>query len=660
MSERKIPALTTISPDFVGITQQLVAALEKSPVWRDKLRSSVGETILEMIAAIGELDQFAIERLLQEAFPETARLDSSIYAAMKSQGTRLKRKTCGVTVLPLNTEPFVAGNPTNTETFLKRTTNTNTLIIPPYTMFNTPLGTMFNRYQITFNAGSFFGYQTRPLNGGETPPEAIQLFQGRVEERHFLMKGEDFASIISSESNFSVSDEDVVVTVNNASVPRTTQPLWGFTVNYGAWQDITTSKGQLHVLFGTQQFGYKPDAGALCTVKYVITKGLSGNGSFPTKKISCTTFPQIDSNAECLIRVGNNSSATLISGGTDQLDTSYYRALGSQLFAADNGNKAVTEQDYSAIVKTQSGVSDAIVFPQSALNPDDLRYMNVAKICTYPKLLSAAFDTLLDSVNSKSMMSMNFYRNETSGSRIALEPAFVNVYLEAEVYCSPNSDLLKIRDFHIQPAIQKLLDIADGSTGTQASKINRKITVSDFIDTIKQAHPNIDYVKLINPDVDVVVKPIIEAANIDLVSAASSFSAGDVYYYCFALKTPEGKTKSTSPQSVVVPDSNTAVSIRLSLPQNYANQQWSDIFVYRGTSINTLLKLDVDVSDFLVEDNKRTFLLTDTNTFTTDTDLIPPDAKDTTMEKIVVLPAGWNTQNNITMFNTERSFNFVV
>ncbi len=663
----RVKALSTIKPDFYNILAQLEDYLSTRPVWKDRLRSSAGQFTLEVASAIGELDQYSLERIMQDAFPETAKLDSAVYAAMKSLGTRLRRKIPGVTTLPLYTiaQP---GGPNIGETRLRRTTNTGSEIIPPYTQFSTPLGLMFNRVSIKFAAGSNFAYQVGYNSLGNEVPQPISLYEGRVEKRYFSMTGEDFASIFSAENNFVISNEDVRVDLGTGgsyvgTIPRQTVGLWNNKNNIPGWQDITTADGGLHILFGSSMYGTVPAANQLCIMTYAVTKGSGGNGVFPTYKLSCADFPNVDSSFDTLVAVEGDSSASLISGGTDEVNADTYRKLGSQLYSADQGNKAVIPQDYAAVVKDYAGISDALVLGQSLLDPTDLRFMNVAKIVTYPKnLSSAAFQELKTYVEKRSMMSMNFYREENSVDGTAVEPIIREVNLRANVYCFQNSDLIGTRDNFCVPAVYSIIDkewTPTNNASTGSSKLNRRITLSDFTTAIKNSHPSVDYVQLIVPTLDVIAKPYIEAVNASLTGVPNVFSTGASYFYVVTMDNYYGQTLPSAPLSATVVPGGDSPVITVNVPPNFVDAVgqpvWGRLQLYRGTSLENMQLLVTDWADWSADNVSLTsWSYLDTGADFIQPGIFPP-VQDTTKEWVINLPSNWSATDQILMFNSERS-----
>lgn len=657
MSDR-VKSLSTIHPDFDSLVSQLTDYLNSRPVWKDQLRSSTGQFTLEVASAVGELDQYSLERIMQDAFPETAKLDSAVYAAMKSLGTRLARKKPGSAVLPL-AEVAVAGGPPVGLTRLRRTSNVGILVIPPMTQVTTSLGLMFNRKTIRFDVGDYFGYQVPDSSVGK---EAIELFEGRIETRYFNMTGEDFSSVISGEDNFVISDSDVTVSLGAGGpvvgiVPRQTVGLWNNKGALPGWQDITTSDGRLHILFGSSVYATVPAANQLLIMSYAVTKGASGNGVFPTYKLSIPTAPTIDTSYDVFVPVPTalgplNNSAVAIFGGVDQRPASQYKKLGSQIFAADQGNRAVQQQDYTAIVKDFTGVEDALVMPQRELDPSDLRFMNVAKIVTYPKNMNnATFTQLLSYVSARSMMSMNFYRDEVPGGD-PLEPYIRLVDLKFNVYCAQNTDLVGVRDNYVTPAVLGLLDrewtLAVPRSAT-SSKLNRKITLSDFTTTIKNAHPSIDYVALLEPDKDVLAKVTAPLPRLTALNTGLGGFSVLSQFYSLTVVTPLGESLPSPPVNIVLNAVTNEVLIEFDLPSNYLNT-WLTFNLYRGTTINNMQLVDPGAFSWTYTATTASFQDNSVVTMVN----VPPTI-DTTGEWVINLPNTWNPIDRVFMFNSERT-----
>lgn len=541
-------SLSRVEPDWGSIVQQLQNILSEKKTWKDFLTSGVGQSIIEFIAAIGELDQYSVARNFEEMFTETALLDSNVLAIQKLLGTYLKRKQPPFLELRLpdsSNVPVGANSPVPNDpifsaqwylnphfdlsTFdendsptygqgmqfwaygkLKREASGQSvpnLTIPPYSVFSTSEGNFFNRRAIifdnipvstsdpnTFVYSGWYGYH-QESDGSKTP--AI-LYRGDIVDRVYPASGKDYFSIISAEADFEVSDDDVEVYVNNQQIEFTKTGLWEFknlpTLQRVA-QNITTSKGRMTVLFGTAMYGEKPNTGDTVRLRYAVTKGLADAVStFKRTSIASTQY-SIDSTVDTLINP--------TTGGANEATAEEYKKIGPQLYAADNGRRAVTPQDYASVFREYPGVISAQVDGQRTLNPSSVRHMNIQRVVTYPKFTPQEYETMFAEVSKRTMFS-NYFITDSD------YPIYRLFSIRANVYCIGQVDFISIRDDYIEPAILKLLD-REGEPAI--GRLNYNVYYDDIISTITNAHPSIDYVELLEPSTDVysnIVSPNVE------------------------------------------------------------------------------------------------------------------------------------------------------
>lgn len=595
-------SLSRVEPDWDSIVQQLQNILSEKKTWKDFLTSGVGQSIIEFIAAIGELDQYSVARNFEEMFTETALLDSNVLAIQKLLGTYLRRKQPPYLELRLpdssnvplpidivspvpNDKIFTAQwylNPHfDQSTFdasapptygqgmqfwaygkLKREAsglNVPALTIPPYSVFSTSDGNFFNRRAIIFDSipvstsdpntylqSGWYGYH-QESDGSKTP--AI-IYRGDIVDRVYPASGKDYFSIISSESNFEVSDEDVEVYVNNQQIEFTKTGLWEYK-NLPAIQrvaqNITTSKGRMTVLFGTAMYGEKPNTGDTIRLRYAVTKGLADSVStFKRASIASTQY-NIDSTVDTLI------NPTV--GGANEATAEEYKKIGPQLYAADNGRRAVIPQDYMTVFSDYPGVISAQVDGQRTLNPTSPKFMNLQRVVTYPKLTSQEYELMFAEVSKRTMYS-NYFISDLD------YPIYRTFSIRANVYCTGQVDFISIRDDYIEPAILKLVD-REGEPAI--GRLNYNIYFDDIISTISNAHPSIDYVELLEPSTDVfsnIVSPNVEElefignsgtdANFDYAVIMKSQADGDEPRYTNVYYPNIGERRGGSPDTINV------------------------------------------------------------------------------------------------------------
>lgn len=233
--------LSTVRPDFPSLVEQLQAYVGTDTNWKDLLTSGTGQTLVEMIAGIGALDQYAIESAYRESFLDTARRDSSVYAIATMLGVRLNRKL-----------------PCSCRVKLTRPASASSLTIPPYLNIAVGNTLLFNRDAIVFDPNV---------------TEVTAVFhEGTLKTTELTSSGTDFERFKSSEAGFVVSDADVWVTVNDVSVAKIKGTLWNYR-NYNVVLDTTDRDGSLVLSFGNRDYGLRPTTGSQVKITYAVTGG---------------------------------------------------------------------------------------------------------------------------------------------------------------------------------------------------------------------------------------------------------------------------------------------------------------------------------------------------------------------------------------------------
>lgn len=457
--------LSRVKPDFNDLVTQLNSALASKPAWKDFLTTATGQHLIEFIAAIGAFSQYNIESTFQEEFLSTAKLDSSIFAITRMLGVRLGRKT-----------------PASTKVTLNRIITNVGLTIPPYSQFSTPSGFLYNRTEIIFNAGVL---QLTNITLYEGEVKRITL-TGGVDDSGLPVnvKNVDFQTYVSPEKSFTPADRDLVVTVDNISIPVVTDGLWHYKTT-PAVQNATSAEGNLEVIFGNTAFGFKPPLGSSIVITYVVTRGEEANN------LNFAGTALIYNNAPSNITGVTNATANgNLAGGAAQLSGSTYRELSPLLYAA--GDRAVTQDDYEAhSINYASTIKDARCLGQRDLAPYNLKYMNLVQVTlvTDPVWTTQQWTDFFDLyLRKKAMYSTVFYRKD---------PIPILVDIIADVYCYNTVDLASVQSA-ILSNLQTYLEAKRGILG-------RNVYKSDIYETIENAHENIDYIVLKTPLLDTYV-----------------------------------------------------------------------------------------------------------------------------------------------------------
>jgi hypothetical protein len=503
--------LSNISPDFDSIRLQLEQAAQSGnfPSWKDRITGATGQTILEMVAAIGAYSQYSIESSYQESWPDSAKNPEALYAAANYAGVRINRRQPASITLMMQ-------SPTN-------------MVVPPITAF--------------VGAGTYW-YNRAALNltNSLTP---VTLYQGQIVQKQVNGSGTDFQAFLSEESSFQVADGDVYLKVNNVSVPVIPEGLWTCNGTPGV-QQFTLPDGKLILLFGNSLYGTKPGTNDLCTITYVTTLGVDGNNIVTTgKKIV------MDGNADVLGTPTGNPS-----GGSAQTDYIVYKNITPALFGAFDS--AVTANQYKKYPLLYPGVIDARVLAQREINPKALTFMNTMKVCllTSTVFSTADFDAFETWFNKGVMYSTRIIRED---------PVPVDIAVIGRISCKNFANLSAVQT-KVGVALDKLFALRQGSIGLD-------LYISDIIDAIKQADSNVEYIQLSSPPVDLVLSSLsVGYPTLRFVPGGGTLPAG-TYDYGIGLLSSLGGTAAPGKWRTIQTPSVGGIVVTWPLAANPASYQ---------------------------------------------------------------------------------------
>lgn len=441
-------SLSTIRPDQVQIITQLHTILSGKSAWKDLYRSGTGETLVEMIAAIGAVDQYAIEQAFNQTFLDTALTDSAVFAITRMLGVRLPRmQPCSATVI------------------LLRDDTTSSTTIPPYSAFNCNSISLFNREAIFFATG--------------VESATVQLYEGELNTFTQYSNGTDFQMFKSTENEFQVADQDVFVTANDQAVPIIYNGIWKYK-GQQAINDSTTKEGELLLTFGNDQYGYKPASNVLLRISYAITKGTAATNA----GLAGNAVSYLDDTT-----INGTVMQTGLTGGGDHLKAETLRKIGPQLFSAQD-TKATTEDEFSAMAVQYPQVLDALVVGQHKIAPTDVRYMNLVRVSllTPTPMTAEQWNDFSDWYKQRIMYPVRFYRQD---------PLPVSINISAILYCRSSADLVGVQA-NATAALNSLLEFKQGTIGFNIYK-------SDIYEAILESDERIVYIELQSPTGDVIV-----------------------------------------------------------------------------------------------------------------------------------------------------------
>jgi hypothetical protein len=472
-------SLPFVRPDFEGIKLQLQSKLAQLPSWQTLIQAGVGETILEFVATIGAYSQQAVMRAVQEAFPGSARLTSSIYSVTRLLGVHILRNTPASLTATLTYNNFMTDP---------------TILIPSYSQFNVNGTPYFNRTAIVLNAG--------------TPTASVTLYQGTVGVYSVSATGLPFQRYEVGNGNFAISDTDVVV--YDDAYNQYTAFFGGIWNVAGAAQVFftnTTPNGNVEVQFGNGIYGAQPELNRTLNIVYASTLGSAGDTSVTGVPITLQTLNTVvpdavrsssQSNTTSLMnRMLNGvtgTTTTQADNGGDSNSQDFYRVLCPHLYSAFN--RMVTRPDYSAVGYTYPNLVDVYFQGQRELGRNNRNLINCVGVTALKAdgtaMTNAEFAAFEDWLDERAIGKADY---------INIPPNAVPLKVQSSIYCEQGTDLVKTQSY-IQYLLSNNYGIRQGVLGysTYRSDIDAALRVRLF-------NMQVDYTETVEPTNDIIVGP---------------------------------------------------------------------------------------------------------------------------------------------------------
>lgn len=459
-------SLGDMLPDFEEVYARFQQELRNYDSWEDISMAGTGNMLISVMAAAVNFLQVATIRSAQETHRDTQKLPNSIYALARSLGNRiLRRRPAEVTC-----------NLTNDD-------DSEIQFVPAYSQFTIGNQKFFNRDVIVFNEGV-------------AELEDITLYEGIVNTETFTSTGQRYQRIEIGRRDFTASDSDIVVTVGGVDYERKTDGIWKYGKNE-IFSDFTTPRGMAELIFGNGINGLIPPINETISVTWVRTVGEEANSVLTDLDVSCNDNSNI----------GGITTST-IQNGDNQREAEHYRLVGPYGFASRG--VGVGHDDMESIALEYQSVGDCIVRGQRRINPADNALMCMIFITMLPRDGSVWNETqwqrFEDYMQEKSVL--NFILNRE-------DPVRVDLFINADVYCVPNTNLLSVKTELISNLLE-YFSIRRGSLG-------RSVYKSDIAGILKgkgEIATKITHFKLNSPGVDLTIQSLhfamLSAENITL------------------------------------------------------------------------------------------------------------------------------------------------
>lgn len=445
--------LSELSPDYESLAYKLQSELSTRDAWKDLLTAGAGEAIIEFMASVGYYNQLGTIRAAHEGTFLTARLSTSIYAMTSLLGVHIQRRI-----------------PSKVTTTLTRKDSSELREIAAYTEFTVNEYKFFNRSPIVFNVG-----QATVTN--------IDLHEGYVVTEDFESNGLPFQrlSIGQPGMEFAISDQDIVCKVGNLYYEHTTKGIWHFGANERAFYENTLPSGYVEVIFGNNVYGAIPPVGQVGTFTYAVTSGALSNTPMNGSNVKMTSDSTVTGTV--------TSGAT---GGAAHKDAEFYRVMAPKLFSAKE--RAVTRNDYQAIISTYPGVLDVKVRGQAEIAQNNVSWTNVIEITliTEWNWTDNEWIAFTEWLDKRDNYTVHYVR------RI---PNKVLANIEIDVFCYKNVDLVATKS-KIENMITNQFKVGINTLGKSQYRHDIHSRIKDGWQT-----PTVDYAVVKEPVIDWEVDP---------------------------------------------------------------------------------------------------------------------------------------------------------
>jgi hypothetical protein len=436
--------LDNVTVDQVQFVTQFQNVLAKSGSWSTGLTTQTSQTLIDLVSAIGTFATSRIARAHEDSFPDTTQSDSAIRAIATMQGLRLSRK------LPA--------------TVLATIVSTETQSLDPYTQFSAAGYSWFSTEQIVLTAGI---------------PVTVVLKEGVVQTHRVSGLGTDLQAWVSVQDNFTVSDQDVKVSLNGTTINKTFGGLWNY-LDLSGCADLTLNDGRLLVQFGSKNYGTVPSVNDVITIEYAVTQGETINSA-----ITQNTQLTVSANTTLSGIITTNPS-----GGANEKSPVVYKNFASGTFGTYGS--AVTKAQYHSLVNNYPGIVDAVTQAQREINPAALEWMNIIRVAA---LTNSPWD------ESKINEFLNYMQSVTMYSTKFLfqTPIPLARDIDLSVYCFNSVNSTSAVTALVKSAIKKLISKRPGILMTNLYE-------SDLIMTAMAAAPGqISYVIVNKPSTPMIV-----------------------------------------------------------------------------------------------------------------------------------------------------------
>ena len=408
---------------FDSLVAQLTTALKAREAWTDAYRSSAGQAMIELFAAVAQMQMFYLTRRVNETFPGTARLRTSLVQLANMVGYQPYRVTSAVGRIRL-----------------VRQDTAEEINVPAGTQFFTRVGNV--SYVTTENAVIYVGEQSVDVGAKQGNPDT-QMFTSTGESWQMFSIGaldveqtsvrvdvavdvgsstfetwtrmtghkrySDLGRVVGYVREIAAADPslDELVDALTTSVPNLFSGIESFLdarESDKVWAESTSFDDHVWIEFGNGKNGAVPTAGKSVRARFLRSIGDAGNifsVDDPEGEVRIFNSPSADYDVLCI---------SPFQGGSSKESAESIRSNAPRLAAA--GDRAVTKQDYKALLSVYPGVVSTNVWGEADVANPDYNMFNRVKIAIVQAGYNMPSESFIDSVagmlRGKSPMSVMY------------------------------------------------------------------------------------------------------------------------------------------------------------------------------------------------------------------------------------------------------------
>lgn len=406
------------SKDYVTLRQEL---LQKIPLmtggkWTNLNESDPGITILELFLSMADNLLFYMDMQGQESNLDTARQRVNVVRLLRLIGYEINGYAASKGTITLQAAP-----------------NQN-IIYPIVIQKGTQLSAQNNNTSLVFTTQS----STNLLSSIDT--KTVPVIQGITSSDSYVSDGTPNQKFILSSDRADKTSIEVYIDedpTDSVSAIAWTRVDSFYKSNFSAqhYKIQTDEYSRLIVVFGDGQFGKIPARSAAVIINYIVTDGKDGNvGRNAINQVTSGVPLVSDAKGDRANLVVVNSEATAGGDNPQSIEEAKETARGL-LFGL---NRALSREDYEALVTSIPGISKAIAWGENEEQNPDYRLLNRVRVSFFSDqfldmFYNSASRTSYRSLRDNQVRKLLLERMPITTRLVFVDPVLMDVFVSMQI-----------------------------------------------------------------------------------------------------------------------------------------------------------------------------------------------------------------------------------